>query len=38
MLFCFDAASWPDMGRVKSILLDELEAHALPNVETVYFY
>jgi len=38
MLFCFDAASWPDMGRVKSILLEELEAHPLPNVETVYFY
>lgn len=38
MLFCFDAASWPDMNRVKSILLEEMEAHPLPNVEAVYFY
>ena len=38
MLFCFDAASWPDMNRVKSILLEEMEAHSLPNVESVYFY
>ena len=38
MLFCFDAASWPDMNRVKSILLEEMEAHPLPNVEAAYFY
>jgi hypothetical protein len=38
MLFCFDAASWPDMNRVKSILVEEMEAHPLPNVEAVYFY
>ena len=38
MLFCFNAASWPDMNRVKSILLEEMEAHPLPNVEAVYFY
>lgn len=38
MLFCFDVASWPDMNRVKSILLEEMEAHPLPNVEAVYFY
>ncbi len=38
ILFCFDAASWPDMNRIKSILLAEMEAQPLPNVETVYFY
>lgn len=38
MLFCFDVACWPDMNRVKSILLEEMEAHPLPNVEAVYFY
>lgn len=38
MLFCFDAGSWPDMNRVRSILLEEMEAHPLPNVEAVYFY
>ena len=38
ILFCFDLESWPDMSRVESILLEELEAHPLPNVDTVYFY
>lgn len=38
ILFCFDAASWPEMNRVKSILLEEMEANPLPNVEAVYFY
>ena len=38
ILFCFDLESWPDMSRVESILLEEMEAHPLPNVDTVYFY
>ena len=38
ILFCFDSESWPDMSLVKSILLEEMEAHPLPNVDTVYFY